>query len=90
MATLLFTFWRYEFTMAKKSRRARRQSKPAAAPAVTSPAPAPTTPPETANSQRKWVDFAVEYAYVYRDLRTIGLIAVLLLIVLFGLSFIIV
>ncbi|MFQ5611212.1 MAG: hypothetical protein ACE5H9_03675 [Anaerolineae bacterium] len=76
--------------MAKKSRRARRRS---GQQQPVPPAPsraAGDRPPEAPASPRRAVDFAVEYAYVYQDLRAIAIIALLLLVVLFGLSFIVV
>ena len=67
--------------MAKKSRRTRRQEK--TRPAVEAPvAAAPAS-----DVVQKTVDFMSEYAYVYKDLRTVLIIAVVMFAVLFGLSF---
>lgn len=77
--------------MAKKSRRARRQEAqkqsqptPTASPAPAAETPAPVTEP-TAN--RKGVNFAAEYFYVYFDMRNVLLISVLMFVVLVALSF---
>ncbi len=79
--------------MAKKMRRARRplpsQSfSPApsqAAPEAARPAPGVSAAP----GNGKKVDFAAEYYYVLHDLRTMGMIAAGMLVVLIALSFII-
>jgi len=85
--------------MAKKSRRARRQQAarppvmPASTQAVRSPQPAATPaepyPPVAAPTPRKEVDFRAEYRYVLDDLRSMAIIAVAMLVVLFALSFVI-
>ena len=69
--------------MAKKSRRARRQEKaspPVAARVVETPA---------SEVVQKTVDFVSEYAYVYKEMRTVAIIAVVMLAVLFSLSFVV-
>jgi len=69
--------------MAKKSRRTRRQEK-------TSPVvEAGVVETAAAGVAQKMVDFAGEYAYVYKELRTVAIIAVVMLAVLFGLSFVV-
>ncbi|MBN1219347.1 MAG: hypothetical protein JXM69_10495 [Anaerolineae bacterium] len=76
--------------MAKRSRRAQRR--PIASertPEITS-AESPT--PDTSTGQlvkRKTIDFVQEYAYVYKELRNVFIIAVLMFVVLVGLSFVI-
>ena len=69
--------------MAKKSRRARRQETTASAPEVSVSAT-----PASGGVVQKTVDFASEYAYVYKELRTVLIIAVIMFVVLFGLSYI--
>ena len=85
--------------MAKRSRRARkqttekRQKTPVAVkqPPVekiekteaVSPAPVETAPTPV----RKVVDFAENYYYVYTDLRNVGLIAVIMFALMFGLGY---
>ena len=68
--------------MAKKSRRTRRQE-------TTTPAPKVSVAetPVSAVAQ-KTVDFMSEYAYVYKELRTVFIIAVVMFVVLIGLSYI--
>jgi hypothetical protein len=85
--------------MAKKSRRVRRQQaarRPSAPlPAETAPSPQPSATPDEERpdaavpTPRKEVDFAAEYGYVIGDLRSMGIIAVIMLAVLIALSFII-
>jgi hypothetical protein len=83
--------------MAKKTRRARRQSIPRS----TRPAPSPVAT-EVAKSSpiadssvaaspapRKQVDFSTEYHYVINDLRKMGILAAAMLVVLVALSFVI-
>jgi hypothetical protein len=76
--------------MAKKTRRARR---PQPSPS-TSPVPARATPEAArpvsgvSSTNGKKVDFAAEYYYVLHDLRTMGIIAAGMLVVLIALSFI--
>ncbi len=83
--------------MAKKMRRARH---PLPSPAI-SPVPAQATPEaarpvpgaspsngKASPSSSKKVDFAAEYYYVVHDLRTMGIIAAGMLVVLVALSFI--
>lgn len=68
--------------MAKKSRRTRRQE-------TTTPAPeasAVVTP--ASGVAQKAVDFVSVYAYVYKELQTVLIIAVIMFVVLFGLSYI--
>ncbi len=79
--------------MAKKMRRARRPLPPPSispvpeqgAPETARPAPGPSPAP----GNGKKVDFAAEYYYVLHDLRTMGMIAAGMLVVLIALSFII-
>jgi hypothetical protein len=68
--------------MAKKSRRTRRQEKTTSAPNV-SVAETPTS-----GVAQKAVDFVSEYAYVYKELRTVLVIAIIMFVVLFGLSYV--
>ena len=68
--------------MAKKSRRTRRQEKTTPAPEVSV-----AETPVSAVAQ-KTVDFMSEYAYVYKELRTVFIIAVVMFVVLIGLSYI--
>jgi hypothetical protein len=90
--------------MAKRSRRARRQQAgkqkqriPETTTAKVTPAdvgtPDTTVFTETVDpgpsTRRKVVNFAREYFYVYRELRNIFIIAVLMFVVLVGLSFVI-
>jgi hypothetical protein len=90
--------------MAKRSRRARRQQiekqkrkAPDTTTAKVTPAgvatPDTTVSTETVDpgpsTRRKVVNFAQEYFYVYRELRNIFMIAVLMFAVLVGLSFVI-
>jgi hypothetical protein len=67
--------------MAKKSRRARRASRQRAQIRAASRA----LPSQTTTE----VDFAEEYAYVLTDLKRIGLIALVMLIILITLAFIV-
>jgi hypothetical protein len=69
--------------MAKKSRRTRQQettTPTAAANGIESPAP---------GVGQKTVDFIGEYAYVYKELVTIFIIAIVMFVVLFGLSYVV-
>lgn len=65
------------------------------APAVSNAIPQPAAPAaqpvvaETSAVNRKVVDFVQEYFYVYLDLRNILIVAVLMVAVLIGLSFVI-
>ena len=91
--------------MAKKSRRVRRQqaekqkksggtsvaSKVQEAPVMPTPvAPAaPEVELDQVAASRKSVNFAQEYFYVYNEVRNILIIAILMLVVLFGLAVVI-
>ena len=89
--------------MAKRSRRARRQQiekQKQKTPGITTPQDTLATVPDAAaasakmvdlgpSTSRKAVNFAQEYFYVYRELRNIFIIAVLMFVVLVGLSFVI-
>jgi hypothetical protein len=67
--------------MAKRSRRTRRQEKATPAPnASVAQTPA-------AGVAQKAVDFVGEYAYIYKELRTVLIIAIVMFVVLFGLSY---
>jgi hypothetical protein len=68
--------------MAKRSRQARRLQVETKAAAV-----APVAAP-VAEIVRKGVNFAQEYAYVYKELRNIVLIAVGMFVVMVALSYI--
>lgn len=76
--------------MAKRSRRARRQKRerqrvPETTTVETSiPDKVPERP-----VKRRTINFVQEYAYVYKELRNVFIIAVLMLVVLVGLSFVI-
>jgi hypothetical protein len=71
--------------MAKKSRRARRQTAQVAQPVRVSP---PPRLPSTLAAPKE-VDFAKEYHYVVEDLRNIAIIAAALLVLLIVLAIII-
>lgn len=86
--------------MAKRSRKARKQQiekrlqKPTTA--NVAPQPVKDTPvapvPQPANpvvapGQRKIIDFAEEYYYVYSELRNIVIISVVMFALMFGLGF---
>jgi hypothetical protein len=88
--------------MAKRSRRARREETPkqakatAATPAVAVqetiglPAKTPATAPKVEAmlaNQRKTLDFAQEYFFVFYDIRNVAIIGVLMFVVLVVLSF---
>ncbi len=87
--------------MAKRSRRSRRQAREErqqTPPPAESPTPSTTTEPSTPepvveqkSSERSLQDsgFAKEYFYVYTDLRNILIVAILMMGVLIGLSFVI-
>jgi hypothetical protein len=87
--------------MAKKSRRARRQSRqrrpsPAAAPSQpaaealkSQPTPGGDQASVASPARRAQVDFSREYHYVINDLRNMAVIAVAMLAVLIALSFVI-
>jgi hypothetical protein len=86
--------------MAKKSRRARRQQatrRPVASPPIEAkPDLQPSATPEeehpaaAAPTPRKQeVDFVAEYRYVVDDLRSMAIIALAMVVVLIGLSFVI-
>ncbi len=69
--------------MAKRSRRARRQEKPTPPPAA---APVEVaSPPGT----QKAVNFVQQYAHIYKELRNVFIIAVVMFGVLFGLAYVI-
>ena len=68
--------------MAKKSRRARRQSRRTAEP-IRIPRPARS---EAMSTGGKDVDFAEEYQYVVEDLRRIAVIALALMVLLIALA----
>jgi hypothetical protein len=71
--------------MAKKSRRARRETARAAQPVrVTHP-----VRPRATQAVAKEVDFSEEYSYVIEDLKRIGLIALALLVLLVVLALLI-
>jgi hypothetical protein len=87
--------------MAKRSRRERRSEPikiPNTAPQSVSIA-TPTTEPKAgpvsvaspveAASNRKTAEIAHDYFYVFQELQTIGLVAVVMFIVLVGLSYVI-
>jgi L-cystine uptake protein TcyP (sodium:dicarboxylate symporter family) len=67
--------------MAKKSRRTRRQEK------VTTASNASVAETPASTIAQKAVNFVGEYAYVYKELRTVLIIAVIMFAVLFGLSY---
>ena len=87
--------------MAKKSRRTRRQeaekqkksgATSSASPVAETPAPPIVSEVEAdqpAVSRSKSVNFAQEYFYVYNEVRNILIVAGLMLVVLFGLAFVI-
>lgn len=69
--------------MAKKVRRGRRQSDQIQVTAI-------ETGSETNGAlPKKMVDFVQEYAYVYKEMRNVFIIAVIMFVVLFGLSYVI-
>jgi hypothetical protein len=68
------------------------QSSPLAespAPAIAVPVEVNATSPAEPALRRKTVNLAQDYFYVYQELRTVLIVAVLMLIVLVGLSFVI-
>ena len=73
--------------MAKKSRRERRAQAAKSSPAKTrrsqQPATTPTAPVEQAT------DLARDYYYVYNDVRTLLIVTAVMIVVMFGLSFVI-
>ena len=74
----------------KKSRRVRRveiQKQPAQ-PAVT-PQPVPETTPAAPANNRKLINFAQEYFYVYHDMRNVVIIGLVMFAVMTALSFVI-
>jgi hypothetical protein len=87
--------------MAKKSRRARRKRatrRPSTPPpsqtqAAQTPGASVTSDKESPTAEApppgKTVDFAAEYSYVINDLRSMGIIAILMLAVLVALAFVI-
>ncbi len=88
--------------MAKRSRRARRQQSEKGrrvGPTAVQPAPVEKVPADTAAprvavettlpTKRRTLDFVKEYAYVYKELRNVLIIAILMFVVLVGLSFLI-
>lgn len=85
--------------MAKKSRRARRQQTPSPSytPSPTATARAPQSAAALDNGHvavpvpapRKQVDFSSEYRYVINDLRSMAILALVMLGVLIALSFLI-
>ena len=68
--------------MAKKSTRGRRKRQPPQKPVETQPQPV-----EVAASSDT-AELADEYAYVFADLRRIGLIAAAMFVLLFALAFV--
>jgi hypothetical protein len=89
--------------MAKRSRRARRQASGRqrqnvvdttvveAVPVgeVSDAAVSKATVETSLPVKRKTIDFAKEYGYVYKELRNVVIIAVLMFVVMIGLSFVI-
>ena len=89
--------------MAKRSRRDRRLESNKSPRTTPQPRPATAATPVTeakaspvseaplieAAPTRKMVDFAREYFYVFQELQTIAIVAVVMFIVLIGLSYII-
>jgi hypothetical protein len=71
--------------MAKKSRRARRQSSSVAQP-IRIPQPAR---PQASQTAPREVDFAKEYSYVVEDLKRIAIIAASLFVLLIVLAIVI-
>lgn len=69
--------------MAKKSRRARQASTTARPVRIARPALSPSVAKETND-----VDFRSEYQYVVEDLKRIGIIALVLLVLLIALAFV--
>ncbi len=69
--------------MAKKSRRARRAQadKPSTAKPVSQAQVVSNTP------SRKTVDFTQDYQYVYIDVQTLIVVTLLMIVVMFGLSY---
>lgn len=72
--------------MAKKSRRARRRASGTAQPVrISRPAQS-----QVAESRGSGVNFAVEYHYVVEDLKRIGIIAFVLLVLLIVLALVLI
>ena len=75
--------------MAKRSRKT-RQTK--SVQSNVTPPPASTTNGSTTNGSaagRNGVNFANDYYYVYADMRTMFIVTILMVVVVFGLSYII-
>ena len=68
--------------MAKKSRQARQREKSDATPTVAAQV-------SSSPIAQRTVDFVQEYAYVYKELRNVFIIAIVMFVVLFGLSYVI-
>jgi hypothetical protein len=88
--------------MAKRSRRARRQASEKQRQQAATPAVEPVSVEESAEVsaseveettaqtfKRSKMDFVKEYAYVYREMRNVFIIAVVMFAVLIGLSYVI-
>ena len=77
--------------MAKRSRQARRQALPKQTQFVeTSPTPeADNSTGEAQSLRRKTVNFIQEYAYVFKELRNVIIVTLLMFAVMVGLSFVI-
>ncbi|KPL22050.1 MAG: hypothetical protein AMJ93_08125 [Anaerolineae bacterium SM23_84] len=76
--------------MAKKTRRARKKRQ-AARPTLAAVGPAPTPVRQAAPAREvtaQKVDLALEYQYVFSDLRRIALIAAVMFVLLFALNFV--
>ena len=76
--------------MAKKSRRARRAqkaNKPSVKPSITEK-PVSQAMEVSETSSRKIVDFTQDYYYVYTDIRTLLIVTGVMVVVIFGLSYV--
>ena len=72
---------------AKLARMARERGSQRAAPAVVAPAAAPDVPPKRKIPEAQ--DIAIRYQYVMPELRRIGILSGVMLLILFVLSFIV-
>jgi len=76
--------------MAKRSRRSRRsRATKSPAPETTQQSPsARTTEAASAPSTEEIADFVQDYYYVYRDVRTLFMVMLLMIVLMFGLSYV--
>jgi hypothetical protein len=77
--------------MAKRSRQARRQALQRQTQIIETPpaSKANNLADETQTLRRKTVDFIQEYAYVFKELRNVIIVTLLMFVVMVGLSYVI-